>query len=176
VVPTGLLIVRLVLGLIMAAHGAQKLFGWFNGPGLQGFAGGLERLGVRPGRPWAMIAAVVEFGGGLLVAAGLLTPIAALFLAGDLLVAILTVHITKGFWNSNGGYEYPLALIGGLVGLSLIGPGPLSIDERIPLRLPQPGSWLVIVILVLLGVIAAVAVPRMQAAGQAEGAAKRPNQ
>lgn len=175
-VPTGLLIVRLVLGLIMAAHGAQKLFGWFNGPGLQGFAAGLERLGVRPGRPWALIAAVVEFGGGLLVAAGLLTPIAALFLAGDLLVAILTVHITKGFWNSNGGYEYPLALIGGLVGLSLIGPGPLSIDERIPLRLPQPGSWLVIVILVLLGVIAAVAVPRMQAASQAEGAAKRPTQ
>lgn len=175
-VPTGLLIVRLVVGLIMAAHGAQKLFGWFNGPGLQGFAAGLERLGVRPGRPWAMIAAVVEFGGGLLVAAGLLTPIAALFLAGDLLVAILTVHITKGFWNSNGGYEYPLALIGGLVGLSLIGPGPLSIDERIPLHLPQPGSWLVIVILVLLGVIAAVAVPRMQAAGQAEGAAKRPTQ
>lgn len=172
--PTGLLIVRLVIGLIMAAHGAQKLFGWFNGPGLEGFAGGLERLGVRPGRPWAMIAGVVEFGGGLLVAAGLLTPVAALFLAGDLLVAMLTVHITKGFWNSNGGYEYPLALIGGLVALSLIGPGPLSIDARIPLHLPQPASWLVIVILVLLGVIAAVAVPRMQAAGQAEGAAKRP--
>lgn len=174
-VSTGLLIMRLVLGLIMAAHGAQKLFGWFNGPGLEGFAGGLERLGVRPGRPWAMIAGVVEFGGGLLVAAGLLTPVAALFLAGDLLVAILTVHITKGFWNSHGGYEYPLALIGGLVALSLIGPGPLSIDERIPLQLPQPGSWLVIVIVVLLGVIAAVAVPRMQGAGQAEGA-KRPTQ
>lgn len=174
-VNAGLLILRLILGLIVAAHGAQKLFGWFNGPGLDGFAAGLERLGVRPGWPWALIAGVVEFGGGLMVAAGLLTPVAALFVAGDLLVAILTVHIAKGFWNTDGGFEFPLALIGGMVALSLVGPGRLAIDTVIPLHLPQPATWLIIVIVVLLGVIAAVALPRaLPSAVQAEGPAQRP--
>ena len=173
-VNAGLLILRLILGLIVAAHGAQKLFGWFNGPGLDGFAAGLERLGVRPGWPWALIAGLVEFGGGLLVAAGLLTPVAALFVAGDLLVAIITVHIAKGFWNTDGGFEFPLAVIGGMVALSLVGPGRLAIDTVIPLHLPQPATWLIIVIIVLLGVIAAVALPRALPAVQAEGPAQRP--
>src|SRR5262249_61666520 len=90
VVNAGLLILRLILGMIVAAHGAQKLFGWFNGPGLDGFAAVLERLGVRPGWPWALIAGLVEFGGGILVAAGLLTPVAAPFVGRDLLGAIFT--------------------------------------------------------------------------------------
>jgi putative oxidoreductase len=163
VVTAGLLVLRLVLGLIMAAHGAQKLLGWFGGPGLAGFAANLEDLGVRPGRVWAPIAAGVEFGGGILVAAGLLTPVAALFLVGDLLIAILTVHLTRGFWNRDGGYEFPLALIGGLVALSLVGPGNASLDHTIRLTLPEPAAWLVIVIVVLLGVVAAAASGRGQA-------------
>ena len=172
-VTAGLLILRLTLGLIVAAHGAQKL-GWFNGPGLGGVAAGLERVGVRPGWPWALISAVVELGGGLLVAVGLLTPIAALLVAGNLLVAILTVHLAKGFWNSEGGYEFPLALLGGLVALSLVGPGRLSIDTVVPLHLPQPASWLIIVIVVLLGTIAAVAFPRSQPGVQPDTPAQRP--
>ncbi len=164
----GLLVLRLVFGLIVAAHGAQKLFGWFDGPGLDRFADGLERMGVRPGWPWAVMAGVIEFGGGLLVVAGLLTPIAALLVAGDLLVAILTVHIAKGFWSKDGGYEFPLALMGGVIGLSLAGPGRFAIDAVIPLRLPQPATWLIIVIVVLLGVIAAVAYPRAQAGSSAQ--------
>lgn len=172
-VTAGLLILRLVVGVIMAAHGAQKLFGWFGGPGLDRFAGGLERTGVRPALPWAFVSALVEFVGGLFVALGLFTSIAALFLAGNLLVAILTVHITKGFWNKDGGYEFPLAMMGSLVALSLVGPGSWSIDARMALHLPQPATWLVIVIIVLLGVIGAVAMPRMQTASQ-EGPAQRP--
>lgn len=165
-VTAGLLVLRLALGLTLAAHGAQKLFGWFEGPGLTGFAVNLEELGVRPGRYWAPVAAAVEFGGGLLVALGLLTPVAALLLVGDLLIAILTVHLTRGFWNHSGGYEFPLTLIGGLVALSLVGPGNLSIDHVIRLSLPQPATWLAIVIVVLLGVIAAAASGRVQTADQ----------
>ncbi len=157
----GLLVLRLVLGLIMAAHGAQKLLGWFDGPGLAGFGATLERLGVRPGRPWAIASAAIELGGGLLVAVGLLTPVAALFLAGNLLVAILTAHLARGFWNRDGGYEFPLALLGGLVALSLAGPGSLSLDSAVRLSLPQPATWLAIVIVVLLGVIAAAASARV---------------
>ncbi|HYW26635.1 MAG TPA: DoxX family protein [Terriglobales bacterium] len=166
-VTAGLLILRLVLGLTVAAHGAQKLFGWFDGPGLTGFAATLEELGVRPGRIWAVVSAAVEFGGGILVAVGLLTPVAALFIVGDLLIAILTIHLTRGFWNHDGGYEFPLALIGGLVALSLVGPGSLSLDRVIRLSLPEPATWLAIVIVVLLGVVAAAASGRLQGADQA---------
>jgi putative oxidoreductase len=165
-VTAGLLILRLVLGLVLAAHGAQKLLGWFGGPGLNGFAVMLEQLGVRPGRTWAIASGVVELGGGLLVAAGLLTPVAALFLAGDLLVAILTTHLTLGFWNHEGGFEFPLTLLGGMVALSLIGPGAASLDHVIRLSLPEPASWLAIVIVVLLGVVAAAASGRLQPADQ----------
>jgi len=167
VVTAGLLVLRLVLGLLLAAHGAQKLFGWSGGPGLTGFAATLEHLGVRPGRPWAILVALVEFGGGLLVAVGLLTPVVALLLAGDLLVAILTVHLPNGFWNRNGGFEFPLALLGGFVAVSLVGPGPASLDAVIHLALPEPATWLATVIVVLLGVIAAVAVPRLQPSASA---------
>jgi putative oxidoreductase len=165
-VTAGLLVLRLVLGLTLAAHGAQKLFGWFEGPGLAGFATNLEELGVRPGRVWAPIAALVEFGGGLLVVLGLLTPVAALFLVGDLLIGILTVNLSRGFWNHDGGFEFPLALIGGLVALSLVGPGNLSLDRVIRLSLPEPATWLTIVIVVLLGVIAAAASGRTQTVDQ----------
>jgi putative oxidoreductase len=165
-VTAGLLVLRLVLGLTLAAHGAQKLFGWFEGPGLTGFADNLESLGVRPGRFWAIVSAAVEFGGGLLVALGLLTPVAALFLVGDLLIAILTVHLARGFWNHDGGFEFPLTLIGGLIALSLVGPGSFSLDRVIRLSLPEPATWLVIVIVVLLGVVAAAASGRMQTASQ----------
>jgi len=163
VVTAGLLVLRLVLGLTMAAHGAQKLFGWFGGPGLAGFGERLDQLGVRPGRSWAIVSAVVEFGGGLLVAAGLLTPVAALFLAGNLLVAILTIHLTRGFWDRDGGYEFPLSLLGGLIALSLVGPGSASVDAVLP-RLPEPATWLAAVIVVLLGVVAAAASGRLQPA------------
>ena len=152
----GLLIIRLVVGLTVAAHGAQKLFGWFGGPGIAGLSSMLSQLGIRPERPWAVIAGLAEFAGGLLVAAGLLTPVAALVVSGSMLVAILTVHAGKGFWNHNGGIEFPLTILAAMVGLSLTGAGVYSFDRLLSVRLPEPATWLVATLLVLLGVGAAL--------------------
>src|SRR6202049_5133707 len=95
----GLLILRLVVGLTMAGHGAQKLFGWWGGPGIGGWTKSVERLRIRPGRAGGWISALSEFGGGLLFALGLLSPLGNAAIAGAMLVAVATVHFPKGFWN-----------------------------------------------------------------------------
>src|SRR2546423_12274188 len=107
----GLLILRLVVGAALAAHGSQKLFGWFGGGGLTGTAGFIEMLGFRPARFWALMAGLGEFGGGLLLVAGLLSPLGSLGGIAAMLVATITAHWSKGFWNSDGGYELPLTNI-----------------------------------------------------------------
>jgi putative oxidoreductase len=168
---TGLLVLRIVLGLTVAAHGAQKLFGWFGGPGFAGFSGTLDRLGIRPARPWAAVAAVVEFGGGLLLALGLLTPVAGLLVAAGMLVAILTVHASRGFWNANSGYEFPLVVMAASVAVSLTGPGAVSLDYLLGVRLPEPTTWVVTAVLVAAGSLAAVVVSRMASAKQRQAPA-----
>ena len=112
-----LLVLRLVLGGVFIAHGAQKLFGWFGGPGLQGTAGFFEKLG-----------GLAEFGGGLLVLLGLLTPLGALAVIVVMIVAILRVHLPNGFFNTSGGYEFNLTLIGIAVALILAGSGAYGLD------------------------------------------------
>lgn len=124
----GLLVLRLVVGLTLATHGAQKLFGWFGGYGLAGTGGFMEQLGFRPGRRAALMAGLAETVGGLLLALGAATPIAAALIVGVMLVATLSVHWTKGFFNHNGGYEYPLVLATVAVITVLAGPGRLSVD------------------------------------------------
>src|SRR5947207_7790019 len=104
----GILILRLLAGLTLAAHGAQKLFGWFGGYGLAGTGGYLEQLGFRPGKRAAFMAGLSELLGGLLLALGAATPIGVTLLVGVMLVAVATVHWSKGFFNHVGGYEYPL--------------------------------------------------------------------
>src|SRR2546430_13918901 len=96
----GILLIRLVLGLTMAAHGAQKLFGWFGGPGLKGTAGffGPQGLGMRHAGFWAFVGSAGEFGGGLLLAAGFLNPVGPLLLVGAMLVAIFQAHWSRGVW------------------------------------------------------------------------------
>jgi putative oxidoreductase len=126
---TGLLILRLGIGLILAAHGAQKLFGWFGGYGIAGTGGWLESMGFRPGKAHAVLNGVAEFGGGVLLALGFLTPLAAAAIAGVMLVAIKTVHWEKGFFNGNGGYEFNLAIIAGAIALAFTGPGEFSLDH-----------------------------------------------
>ena len=124
----GLLILRSVVGLSLAAHGAQKLFGWFGGYGLDGTGQFMETLGFHPGRHHAALAGLTETGGGVLLALGLLTPLGAALVASVMLVATITVHLKNGFFAGGGGYEYNLVLAAAAVSLAFSGPGLLSID------------------------------------------------
>jgi putative oxidoreductase len=125
----GLLVLRLVLGVIFIGHGAQKLFGSFGGPGISGFAKMLEQLGLKPARFMAILAGLAEFVGGILMILGLLTPLAALALIGVMIVAVLSVHLRNGFFNTNGGYEFNLALLGMALTLLIVGAGTYSLDS-----------------------------------------------
>jgi putative oxidoreductase len=127
----GLLILRVALGAIMAAHGVQKLFGWFGGPGVERTTGMATALGFRPARFHAWLVGLAESIGGVLVALGLLTPLGAAAIAGVMLVAIPTVHWSKGFFTGNGGYEFNLLIAAAAVALGFTGPGIVSVDHLI---------------------------------------------
>lgn len=127
-VDVGLLVLRVVLGVIFAAHGAQKLFGAFGGPGLRGTAGFHGQLGIKPPYLMAVLAGLAEFAGGILIAVGFLTPLAAVALILTMAVAVFTVHLKNGFFNMNGGYEFNLALAGMALTLLITGAGTLSLD------------------------------------------------
>ena len=125
------LALRLPVGIIFAAHGAQKLFGWFGGYGLEGTGKWMASVGIEPGVLMAALAGSAEFFGGLLLIAGLLTRPAALALTVTMLVAIFSVHIQNGLFMSNNGYEFALALLAAVVSLALSGGGRASIDSLI---------------------------------------------
>ncbi|HLZ44756.1 MAG TPA: DoxX family protein [Gemmatimonadales bacterium] len=129
-----LLILRLVVGLTMVAHGTQKLFGWFGGHGLKGTGGFLEQLGFVPGRRNALFAGLAEFTGGLLLALGLVTPLAAMLIVSVMFVAVATVHVKHGYFNHNQGYEYNLTIVAAAVSLAMIGAGPVSLDAALGIR------------------------------------------
>ena len=101
----GLLILRLVIGLTFAAHGAQKAFGWWSGPKYSGWRAGVERMGLRPAGFWALVSTAAELGGGVLLAVGLLTPVATAALIAQSLVIVGLVHLPKGFWKLSGPRE-----------------------------------------------------------------------
>ena len=105
------LIIRVPVGIILMAHGAQKLFGWFDGNGLAGTAQWLSSMGMEPGLLMAILAGGAEFFGGIALVLGLLTRPAALVAAFTMLVAIFSVHISNGLFSANGGYEYALTLM-----------------------------------------------------------------
>ena len=130
----GLLILRLVVGLTMAAHGAQKLFGWFGGYGLQGTGGFLEKLGFLPGRRNALFAGLAELAGGLLLALGFATPLAATLIVSVMFVAVATVHAKNGYFNSSQGFEYNLLLAVAAVSIAIIGAGPVSLDAALGIQ------------------------------------------
>ncbi|TMB97114.1 MAG: DoxX family protein [Chloroflexi bacterium] len=148
----GLLILRLVVGLTIAGHGAQKLFGWWGGPGMTGWTQMVTKLRIRPAEPWAWIAALAEFGGGILLALGLLTPLAAVAIAGSMIIAIATVHLPRGFWVTKGGYEYNLAVLATMASLSLTGPGTYSLDQVLGIHFPQPLTVIIATIALIVGV------------------------
>ena len=124
----GLFLLRITVGLTLAAHGAQKLLGWFGGHGIAGTAGWLESVGFRPGRRHAILAGATEIGGGLLLALGLATPIGAAIVASVMIVAAVIVHLKNGFFLTSGGVEYNVVLGVAALAIAFTGPGALSID------------------------------------------------
>lgn len=129
----GLLLIRLIFGLMMAAHGAQKLFGWFGGYGLTGTGGFFESLGFRPGRRFAFAAALSEFGGGWLFALGFLGPVGPALILAVMLVASISVHLPNGLFATTNGVEMPLFVATTVVGIALIGFGTYSLDAALGL-------------------------------------------
>jgi putative oxidoreductase len=146
---SGLLIARVVFGLLMAAHGAQKLFGWFGGYGLNGTAGFMEQLGFRPGKLFAGAAAGTEVVSGLLVAFGLLGPLGPAMIVSVMIVAAATVHWVNGVFAQNGGIEVPLLYGVAALTLALTGYGAFSADAVLGLTWSQP----VILTVLALGII-----------------------
>jgi putative oxidoreductase len=136
----GLLLLRVVVGGTMFGHGAQKLFGWFGGHGPQGTGGFFGQLGFRSGAVMAVLAGLAE-ASGLLLAAGFVTPLACLAIAIVMLNAIAAVHWSKGFWATNGGYEFPLTLLTVVVATAAIGPGRFSLDRAIGWDDNVSGVW-----------------------------------
>jgi putative oxidoreductase len=130
-----LLILQVGVGLTFAAHGAQKLFGWWDGPGMAGWQAAIQHMGFRPARLFAPLSAILELGGGLLLAAGLLTPLVAAALVAQAIVIIGSVHWSNGFFNARSGFEFPLLLGLGGAAIGLAGAGALSVDALIGLEI-----------------------------------------
>jgi putative oxidoreductase len=156
VIDFGLLVIRLAVGVVFAGHGAQKLFGWWDGPGMERWTAVMEGMGVRPARRWAYLSALNEFVGGLLLATGLLVPLAAAVLVAQSVVIIARVHWQKGFWSTRGGYEFPMVLGAASLGLAFAGPGEWSIDDHVPLGLLyQPiVVWVMVAVALAVGLVA----------------------
>jgi len=127
----GALALRIPVGVIFAVHGAQKLFGWFGGYGLEGTGQFFESVGLQPGYALALLAGAAEFFGGLALIVGLLVRPAAAALAFAMLIAVFAVHWSKGFFAASGGYEFALALFAASLALLFSGAGKLSVDRAI---------------------------------------------
>lgn len=127
-VDLGFLLIRVVAGLTFFAHGAQKAFGWWGGPGFEKWTAAMDRMGLRPTRFWAAVTVAAEVVGGLLLAVGLLTPIAAPFLIAQAIYIVFRAHWKGGFFNANRGFEFPLQLLTAAVAFTIAGPGALSLD------------------------------------------------
>jgi putative oxidoreductase len=159
----GILILRVAIGGLVAAHGAQKLFGWFGGHGLEGTGGFFAGLGFRPARAMAFMAGMTEFGGGLSLLFGFLTPLGAAAIVGVMTTAALSAHWPKGLWNTNGGYELPLTYAIVAIAVAMTGPGAYSADARLGIVLsgPMVGLWVAAV-----GVLSGIAMNGWRVAGR----------
>ncbi|MCJ8320475.1 MAG: DoxX family protein [Colwellia sp.] len=133
---------RLIAGLLFTAHGAQKLFAWFGGYGLDGTGQWMESIGLTPGYLMALMAGSAEFFGGLLLIIGFMTRPTSFVLAITMIVAILTVHIDNGLFITNNGYEFGLSLLAITIALFIQGGGKYSIDEKVYQKLNQNNSSL----------------------------------
>ncbi len=135
-VDLALLLIRVWLGVTFVMHGSQKLFAWFGGAGITGTARYLEALGIRPGLFWAILLGLGEFGGGISLALGFLTPLGALAIIIAMVVAIAAETGRRGFWIQSGGYEYNLMIIVVAVMLIVSGAGAYALDRTLGLLGP----------------------------------------
>jgi putative oxidoreductase len=163
------LVVRLVQGSLLAGHGAQKLFGTFGGHGLEGTSGFMEMLGLRPGRPWAFLAGLCEFGGGLLTALGLLNPLGPMGVIASMTMATAKAHWGKPIWVTEGGAELPVTNTAISTALLLSGPGKYSLDRTLGIRLPAWVAPLGLVVIILTVFYAGVGAPEPPAQEEEEG-------
>src|SRR2546423_883348 len=129
----GLLVVRIIVGLYFVGHGAQKLFGVVGGHGLSGTGQFFDAMGMRPGRLNAFAAGAAELAAGVLLVLGLLTPLAAALVIAVMIVAIVTVHLSKGVWTADGGFELNLVYIAIVFALAGVGAGDWSLDHALGL-------------------------------------------
>jgi len=128
---TGILLLRLTIGLTLAAHGAQKLFGWFGGLGLEQTGRAFDAIGFRPGRRQALIAGLVEVGAGMLLVLGCATPLAAAMTVSVMMVAAISVHGRNGFFITDGGYEFNVVFGVAALTMAFTGPGLYSLDAAL---------------------------------------------
>jgi putative oxidoreductase len=154
-----LLIVRVVVGLTLAAHGAQKLLGWFGGAGYARTRQGFHAQGFRPAALWLWLAILGELGGGLSLALGFLTPLGAAGAVGAMAVAINS-HWAKGFFNSKGGFEYPLTLLVVSAAIGIAGPGAYALDALFKPALPEDPIFIVLGVVALLTSAVAIVTSR----------------
>lgn len=164
------LILRVALGGFMAGHGAQKLFGSFNGPGLQGTSGLMEMLGLRPGRPWALLAGVSELGGGLLTVLGFLSPVGPVGIIASMGMATTKAHWGKPIWVTEGGAEFPVSNIAAATALMVGGPGRWSLDRAFGVRLPAWIAPLGLVVVLITLVYAGIGAPEPEQGGDQDEA------
>ena len=155
-----LLILQLAVGLTFAAHGAQKVFGWWNGPGLAGWQGAMERMGYHPARLFAMTSALIELVGGLSLAVGFMTPVVAAFLVAQTVVIIGQVHWSNGFFSTRSGFEFPMLLGIAAAALGLAAPAPLSLDALIGFSV-MPWVRLALLIAGLVVGLVTLSIPRI---------------
>jgi putative oxidoreductase len=157
----GLLLVRLAVGVTFTAHGAQKVLGWWGGPGFAGWSAGIARMGLRPAGLWAAISAGVEFVCGPLLVLGLLTPIASALLVAQSLYIVLKIHLPRGFFSAKGGIEFPLQLLAGSLLVVAMGPGALALDPLVGLSL-GPTTRIALLAVAVAGALLAMAIARPQ--------------
>jgi putative oxidoreductase len=156
----GLLVLRLVVGLLMVGHGCQKVAGCFGGAGPERTGAFFESLGLRPGTRMALMAGVAETTGGVLIALGLLTPVGAAILSAVMITATWTAHRAAGLWATEGGFEYNLVLLAALFALTAVGPGKWSLDNALGIDMAGDGWALAQLGAGLLGAAGAVIVGR----------------
>ena len=154
---TGLLILRLFVGLALGAHGAQKLFGWWGGSGPAVLRQHMTHMRLRPASLWVAGAIGTEIGGGLLLAAGLLSPLGSVGVGAAMLMAIVLVHRGKGFFAQGGGLESPLLYLIPAAALGITGPGSYSLNSLFGITLPEPVTGIVAAALAVGGVAVAMA-------------------